>query len=350
MSIKILPVLLLLSLSLFGQEKKPYIIRGTVSDPINEDVTVYLEQMGLAITEGWPRIDSVKIKNGKFVFKGKIDHPDLYRLGIKGTNPKGTILIIEPGTIKVNFSRTNIDVSGGPIQEDFVKYVESSDHFGDNVVYFINKYIEQPVIRTFVFRFLKIPNLQHECMDTIYPKLSQEIKEKLEREKLEWDKRLKKVQEKQKLEEEKNTPEAVRTGKPYTDFKAESSDGSTLRLSEIRKGKRLVLLDFWASWCNPCMKEMPNIIQIYKDYKDKGLEIVGISQDRNKEAWTKTIEKNQMKWIQLTDTEEPANENVSELYHVKAIPYTILIDSTGTIVARNLRGEELRETVEKLLK
>lgn len=85
MSIKILPVLLLLSLSLFGQEKKPYIIRGTVSDPINEDVTVYLEQMGLAITEGWPRIDSVKIKNGKFVFKGKIDHPDLYRLGIKGT-------------------------------------------------------------------------------------------------------------------------------------------------------------------------------------------------------------------------------------------------------------------------
>lgn len=237
MSIKILPVLLLLSLSLFGQEKKPYIIRGTVSDPINEDVTVYLEQMGLAITEGWPRIDSVKIKNGKFVFKGKIDHPDLYRLGIKGTNPKGTILIIEPGTIKVNFSRTNIDVSGGPIQEDFVKYVESSDHFGDNVVYFINKYIEQPVIRTFVFRFLKIPNLQHECMDTIYPKLSQEIKEKLEREKLEWDKRLKEVQEKQKLEEEKNTPEAVRTGKPYTDFKAESSDGSTLRLSEIRKGQ-----------------------------------------------------------------------------------------------------------------
>jgi len=98
------------------------------------------------------------------------------------------------------------------------------------------------------------------------------------------------------------------------------------------------------------MKEMPNIIQIYKDYKDKGLEVVGISLDRNKEAWTKAIEKNQMKWIQLITTKEPVNEDISELYHVKAIPYTILIDSSGTIVARKLRGEELRETVEKLLK
>lgn len=339
-------ILLLLILLVFGcQKKNAYQIHGTVTGFPREKSIAYLTQRGLIISEGWQTIDSVQVKDGKFEFKGELKNKsDMYSIKVSGY-PKAAQFILEPGSTYIDFNMADIKISGNVINDDFDKYIVSGNL--ENRIYFINKYIEQPAIATLVFELIAI---NHESLDSIYPKLSEELKERLKKEKIVWDKGYKEVEKKLKLEEEKNTPEAVRTGKPYTDFKAESSDGSTLRLSDIRKGKRLVLLDFWASWCNPCMKEMPNIIQIYKDYKDKGLEIVGISQDRNKEAWTKTIEKNQMKWIQLTDTEEPANENVSELYHVKAIPYTILIDSTGTIVARNLRGEELRETVEKLLK
>ena len=339
-------ILLLLILLVFGcQKKNAYQIHGTVTGFPSEKSIAYLTQRGLIISEGWQTIDSVQVKDGKFEFKGELKNKsDIYSIKVSGY-PKAAQFILEPGSTYIDFNMADIKISGNVINDDFDKYIVSGNL--EDRIYFINKYIEQPAIATLVFELIAI---NHESLDSIYPKLSEELKERLKKEKIVWDKGYKEVEKKLKLEEEKNTPEAVRTGKPYTDFKAESSDGSTLRLSDIRKGKRLVLLDFWASWCNPCMKEMPNIIQIYKDYKGKGLEIVGISLDRNKEAWTKAIEKNQMKWIQLIDTEEPANENVSELYHVKAIPYTILIDSTGTIVARNFRGEELRETIEKLLK
>lgn len=137
-------------------------------------------------------------------------------------------------------------------------------------------------------------------------------------------------------------------GAPYTDFTEKSLSGELCTLSTVVPQKKLVLLDFWASWCRPCIQEMPLLSELYAQYKDKGLEIVGISLDEQEPAWKKAVETNEMSWIQLIcNNKNP--ENVAKRYKVRSIPFTVLIDNTGTIVAINLRGEQLKEKIKKIL-
>lgn len=123
--------------------------------------------------------------------------------------------------------------------------------------------------------------------------------------------------------------------------------GQNVKLSSLR-GK-YVLLDFWASWCGPCLREVPNVKAIYEDYKDKGFEIYGVSLDEpdQRDAWIAAIDKNGMDWIQVSSLkgwECPA----ARRYAVTGIPKMFLIDPEGRIIAMDLRGEALREKVASL--
>jgi peroxiredoxin len=123
-------------------------------------------------------------------------------------------------------------------------------------------------------------------------------------------------------------------------------DGKTIALSEF-KGK-YVLIDFWASWCGPCRKEMPSVVAAYAKYKNKGFEIYGVSLDQSKEKWVEAIAKDGITWPQVSDLKfwdsEPAKQ-----YGVQSIPYTVLIDKEGNIIAKNLRGEELDKKLAEVL-
>ncbi len=132
-------------------------------------------------------------------------------------------------------------------------------------------------------------------------------------------------------------------GKPAPDFTLDSPDGAPFTLSSLR-GK-LVLIDFWASWCGPCREENPNVVKLYDRFRNKGFEIVGVSVDENRAAWLETIEEDGLIWIQVLD----AKGVVGDLYQVKFIPHTVLVSPDGVIITKDLRGEGLEAKVAEIL-
>ncbi|MBP5346218.1 MAG: AhpC/TSA family protein [Bacteroidales bacterium] len=138
-------------------------------------------------------------------------------------------------------------------------------------------------------------------------------------------------------------------GKKFTNATLHNGRGEKVKLSEaIGKGK-YVLVDFWASWCGPCMNEMPYLKECYAKYKDKGFEIVGISLDRNRSAWINAIAQKELTWQHYSDLDQFNNE-AAATYEVKSIPWNFLCDPEGTIIAISLRGEALAYKLAEVMK
>lgn len=141
----------------------------------------------------------------------------------------------------------------------------------------------------------------------------------------------------------------VAVGKKFADFEQPNVKGETHKLSEYVGNGKIALIDFWASWCPPCRAEMPNLVALYQQYKGKGFEIVGVSLDSKQEAWEKGIKDLKITWPQLSDLEGWKNSGAA-LYAVNSIPHTVLVDKDGTILAKDLRGDELKAKLAELLK
>lgn len=137
-------------------------------------------------------------------------------------------------------------------------------------------------------------------------------------------------------------------GKPAPDFEELMVDReTTMKLSDLR-GK-VVLLDFWASWCGPCRKENPNVVAVYNKYKDKGFTVMNVSLDDNLDRWKQAIEQDGLIWPNHVSDLKKWSSKVGQLYQVRGIPFTVLIDQNGNIVQTNLRGAALEEVVSRLL-
>lgn len=139
---------------------------------------------------------------------------------------------------------------------------------------------------------------------------------------------------------------ATRKGVPAPPFTQEDVAGNPVSLESF-KGQ-YVLIDFWASWCAPCRKENPNLKKAYDEFKDKGLKIIGVSLDHDKDRWVHAIEKDGLPWIQVSDLKGWKNA-VAEAYGVNAVPANFLVDPDGEIIATNLRGEALEEKLDEVL-
>ena len=136
-------------------------------------------------------------------------------------------------------------------------------------------------------------------------------------------------------------------GNPYLDFKLPDGKGRLYSLSELADNK-VVLLDFWASWCQPCREQNTLLSTLYERFKSQGFEIVGISLDRDTSVFFNTIAEDDMKWINLLDRTE--GEPVNKTYETGSIPSNILIDKDGIIQYRDVSLEDLELKIKELLK
>ena len=135
-----------------------------------------------------------------------------------------------------------------------------------------------------------------------------------------------------------HSQKVTNVGMPYREIVARTIDGKEIRLSDYVGKKQLILLDFWASWCIPCIQEVPLLKRLQEKYKNQGLQIVGVSVDSDREKWQGALNKHQPAGIQISELK--GWESVSRVdYGVQAIPFTVLIDASGKILARNPHGK-----------
>lgn len=345
---------------------KGYTIQGEIADAQNGDSVFLVDVSGRQMQ----KLQAAVINDGKFQLKGEQAEPTLkYLMYQPGTeNDQALDFFLENGTIVVKMDTDRPSATGTPnndayqkvrdeindIQTEMSKIYEklSDGEEKDESVQASMEKLSEDLEQQFVDALVRgtknnatnevgvhmLKNFYY-YMDT--PDLAEIVS--LIPEKFTSDEGISRIKE----QVTKLTSTAV--GQKFTDFQLNDPDGKPVKLSDYAGKGKVVLVDFWASWCGPCRQEMPNVVKVYKEYKNKGFEIVGVSLDQTADAWKKGIADLGITWPQMSDLKYWQCE-AAQIYGVSAIPHTVLIDKDGTIVERNLRGEKLYERIAELLK
>ena len=316
-------------------------------------------------------VDSAVVAGGVFELKGKADKEAFINLSAEGSNWTFP-LFIDGKPVAVNFADHSVDgsdlnekLSEADIKTDdlmreynaFVEelmdlpeaeqmakmpeYEKWYEKLGDSFLDVVEENMDNLVPVAFIrnIRSLKGPEKFNELLDSDAPFAKHPYVLDLKR-------RIDESEAKQKEAEEKK--QAI-VGQKFLDLEEADPDGNLHKLSEYVGQGKWVLVDFWASWCGPCKAEMPNVVNAYKKYHNKGFEVVGLSFDREKEPWVKAITEWEMPWIHLSDLKYWQTV-ASEVYNVNSIPDNLLIDPEGTVVARCLRGDALEAKLAEIFK
>lgn len=363
-------VLLALVIALVScEQSNKYEIKGTVSDPAFEGTTVFLQE---AMEREAVNLDSAVVKNGQFKITGEAESVKMLMIALdpeKGQDAPSPLIVIEPGKINVNFGET-ITVGGTKLNDAYNKFNKSQEEVNAKM-------------RTVLGEFQKssqdgilTPDREKELRDEyekLYESMSEEtvdfIKSNIDNGLGQFffialagnydfdvqkeilasaDESFKSQDEVKSIIEKIESAEKVAIGKEFIDFTMKDPNGNDISLSDYAGKGKVVLIDFWAAWCGPCRQEMPNVVEAYSKFKNKGFEVIGVSLDRTHEEWTQGLKDLNMTWPQMSDMkfwETP----VVELYAFRGIPHTVLLDGEGIIIDKNLRGEELHNKLSELL-
>ena len=364
----LLIAVLLMSIGCDAQKKsKEYTLTGTCALS-NDNDKVYLCRIA---SGGLDFVDSTVVQNGNFTFKGSIEGADFRVLvALKDQNPVSQALIVlENSNISVAMpvGQTMPVVTGSPNYDLYLKFSEKMDVYSQKAqmawaqLSDPNSSIDERAMAKDTFEvynakknafagefiYNNIPNLVSDMLlKYYYSELSDMDKGRIL---TKMKKEMPDAPTYRAINEQLRIEAEMAVGKQIKDITLNNMDGKPVKLSEVYSKNKYTLIDFWASWCRPCLMEMPNVIHQYALYHDKGFEIYGISLDNAKNNWQACVQRYYMAWIQVSDL-KGWQSAAAQQYNIKAIPSMILVDQKGTIVAKDLRGEELANKLETLFK
>jgi peroxiredoxin len=348
-----------------------YSITGTI-EGIENGTLITLEKQDQTL--GIISIDSAKVVDGKFSFKGTTSEPSIHFLQVKNTNGK-VVFILEEGKIDVVVYKDSIaksKIGGTKNNEYLLSFNLSAQKIQKRMLDFQNLNMQKIteaqakkdtiVINDLMKEYSKFQD-EMNLFTANYPEqnpkafisvliLENSIKnpgvdiENFKKTFSKLDAALKNTKPGKSIENQLANYKPLTVNSVAPDFSAPNLDGIMVSLKESL-GK-VTIIDFWASWCGPCRRENPNVVALYNKFHSKGLNIVGVSLDKTKDDWKKAIEKDNITWIQVSNLkfwEEP----IAKLYKVEQIPSTFILDKTGKIIAKNLNGKELEDKIIELL-
>ena len=306
-------------------------------------------------------LDSVAVEEGKFRFEGVYEKPCQLVI-LESNDPQKAqqfiTFLVEPGVITIEPDPENEReylVTGTPANDAYAAYFVAQERdFAEMRASADEKRRAELEQAMHDREWALIENNTHNLIAPLqlrtetYDLSADELMGWIER----FSPEIQQTEIVKELVEQAEKKRRTEVGQPYMDFELPNANGEPVSFKSVieNPANKYVLLDFWASWCGPCMAEMPYLKEVYAAYHSKGFEIVGVTLDWKQEAWLKAIEKHQLNWIQLGKIVDVPGNEVSELYGVQGIPSNYLFDcSTGKIVAVNLRGEAVMEKVAELL-
>src|SRR4030042_1114363 len=358
-------IYLIVAVLMTGCSSEPeFVVKGNIQD--SDSVTFMLQkrEAGKFIT-----LDSALSRNGIFKMTGSVQFPEMVQLVATGRQ-KRVSFYIENSEITISGNLDSLsfaEVSGSKTQDEYQSFIDSNKPLSEK---YSNLYIEYQSARQ-ENNTEKIAELEKEAeaiqnemtqlekdfvknnpSSYVSPSILNSLSYEMEASDIEaainaLDTNVARIPVAKDLMARAQVMKAVAIGQKAPDFTLNDVNGNPVSLSS-KIGAKLLLIDFWAGWCNPCRQENPNVVRVYKEFNKKGFDVFGVSLDRTKDEWVEEIAADKMTWPQVSDLESWKTV-AAKLYAVNAIPANFLLDENGIIIARNLRGEDLYNKVKEVL-
>ncbi|NPA47008.1 MAG: redoxin domain-containing protein [Chlorobi bacterium] len=354
-----------------NDKKGNTVITGTAENAQGKVLTAQVFKNRMPVV-----LDQDSLTGEEFLLKFDLDSSDLVYLQFK--NERGSLpLLVEPGqTVKLHIPAQNIreaKILEGPQATkafaELIAYLNQVDQEGKQLENEYRQAIgkqDQAKIKELQQRFAQLNKQRLEKLMSLAEKntgnlTSAIILELLSREQDLDAQRAKTIYEKMSDKVKKsgyaqraiasiNRALVTAIGQKAPDFEAPTPDGKTLKMSDVLKKSKVLILDFWASWCRPCRRENPYVVEIYKKYHPKGLNILSISLDRpgQKDKWLQAIKDDHLDWYHVSNLQF-WQDPVARQYGIQSIPATLILDKNGIIRAKNLRRDDLEAKVKELI-
>ena len=337
-------------------DKQEFKVTGSFANDDFNGKTIYL------VNFQQEKIGSTTVKDKQFELNGNTAEVSSICF-IQYDQPQNSCVFFpEAGNIKLTFDDTMVpNITGTPLNDNYQTITDNLNQMVEkNIQEIEEKQITEeeynalwdqflPILRNTIYESIK-QNIQNPVGEFMFLSNFQYLDPKHVIELLPlMSAEFRAMDNVQRAKEIALAETATGAGETYIDVKGKSLDGKEVALSDYAGKGKIVLVDFWASWCAPCIRTLPGLVSTYQKYKNKGFEIVGISLDNNQQNWANATAKYQITWPQLSNL-EGWSDPAAQAYGINSIPATLLLDGDGTIIGKNLNEAELEQKLSELLK